>query len=183
LTRTDRSAKRLDDRERISAHELLVGALIFAIPTAVLVQEPQRRPQPGTTWTEEQLKKAVAPMRAGRKLTPNQWPNGARVAVCLSFDVDNETFELAVVPCAPTAAFPRVRRNNFNLRIGRWVTTSAAAQWVSRDFSDLPDLWGIRSLLPLDFRHDGIKRRLQWTPGERHGRSSTAHSLRSRSSP
>jgi hypothetical protein len=88
----------------------------------------------------------------------------------------------AVVPCAPAAAFPRVRRNNFNLRIGRWVTTSAAAQWVSRDFSDLPDLWGIRSLLPLDFRHDGIKRRLQWTRGERHGRSSTALLLRSRSS-
>ena len=28
--------------------------------------------------------------RVGRKLTPKQWPNGARVAVCLSFDDDTE---------------------------------------------------------------------------------------------
>jgi peptidoglycan/xylan/chitin deacetylase (PgdA/CDA1 family) len=50
--------------------------------------------QPGITWTEERLKTAVAPVRAGRVLTPRQWPNGARVAVCLSFDVDNESFTL-----------------------------------------------------------------------------------------
>jgi len=44
----------------------------------------------GVDATEEQIKEAVANVRAGRKLTPKQWPNGARVAVCLSFDVDNE---------------------------------------------------------------------------------------------
>ena len=44
----------------------------------------------GFDATEEQIKEAVAKVRAGRKLTPKQWPNGARVAVCLSFDVDNE---------------------------------------------------------------------------------------------
>jgi peptidoglycan/xylan/chitin deacetylase (PgdA/CDA1 family) len=44
----------------------------------------------GIDATEEQIKKAIANVRTGRKLTPNQWPNGARVAVCLSFDVDNE---------------------------------------------------------------------------------------------
>jgi peptidoglycan/xylan/chitin deacetylase (PgdA/CDA1 family) len=40
--------------------------------------------------TIEQAKQAVAVARAGRKLTPKSWPNGARVAVCISFDVDNE---------------------------------------------------------------------------------------------
>ena len=30
-------------------------------------------------------------MRAGKDLTPTSWPNGAKVAVLLSFDVDNET--------------------------------------------------------------------------------------------
>jgi len=50
--------------------------------------------QPGTTWSIDQLKQAVAPVRAGRKLTP-KWPNGARVAVCLSFDIDNESPTLA----------------------------------------------------------------------------------------
>src|SRR5690349_15688971 len=51
--------------------------------------------QPGTQWSEEQLRKAVAPARVGRKLTPRTWPDGARVAVCLSFDVDNESYLLA----------------------------------------------------------------------------------------
>ena len=40
--------------------------------------------------TIDQAKQAVAVARAGRKLTPKSWPNGARVAVCISFDVDNE---------------------------------------------------------------------------------------------
>ena len=47
-------------------------------------------PSIGIDDSEEQIKKAVANVRAGRKLTPKVWPNGARVAVCLSFDVDNE---------------------------------------------------------------------------------------------
>ncbi len=47
--------------------------------------------QPGTHWTEAQIKKAVAPARAGRKLVPKSWPNGARVAVSIGFDVDNES--------------------------------------------------------------------------------------------
>ena len=51
--------------------------------------------QPGTKWTVDQLKQAVAPVRAGRKLTPQKWPNKARVAVCLSFDIDNESPTLA----------------------------------------------------------------------------------------
>ena len=40
--------------------------------------------------TEEQVRQGVALVRAGQKLTPKAWPNGARLAVCLSFDVDNE---------------------------------------------------------------------------------------------
>jgi len=51
--------------------------------------------QPGTKWSIEQLKKAVAPVRAGAALTPKAWPNGAKVAVCLSFDIDNESPTLA----------------------------------------------------------------------------------------
>ena len=44
-------------------------------------------------WTEAQVRSAVEQVRAGRDLTPDTWPNGARVAVLLSFDVDNETIE------------------------------------------------------------------------------------------
>ncbi len=42
-------------------------------------------------WSEDFVREAVNRVRAGRDLTPESWPGGARVAVLLSFDVDNET--------------------------------------------------------------------------------------------
>ena len=39
--------------------------------------------------TEAQIKQTVGVVRAGRKSTPKVWKGGARVAVCLSFDVDS----------------------------------------------------------------------------------------------
>jgi peptidoglycan/xylan/chitin deacetylase (PgdA/CDA1 family) len=54
-------------------------------------EQVQRAVSPiGIDATEDQIQQAVASVRAGRRLTPKVWPNGARVAVCLSFDVDNE---------------------------------------------------------------------------------------------
>ncbi len=61
-----------------------------------------QQPQPGTKWSEDQLRQAVAPARVGRKLTPKSWPGNARVAVCLSFDVDNESYLLARGETSPT---------------------------------------------------------------------------------
>ncbi len=43
------------------------------------------------TWKTERLEKAVNQVRAGKDLTPKVWPNGGKVAVLFSFDVDNET--------------------------------------------------------------------------------------------
>ncbi|MFQ5538498.1 MAG: polysaccharide deacetylase [Gemmatimonadota bacterium] len=48
-------------------------------------------PGPPWTWSEEEVLTAVNRVRAGRDLTPDTWPGGARVAVLFSFDVDNET--------------------------------------------------------------------------------------------
>src|ERR1700751_2612592 len=66
--------------------------------------------------TEEQVKQAVSLVRAGEKLTPKAWPNGARVAVCLSFDVDNELLQranplpvpLSVGEYGATTSVPRI---------------------------------------------------------------------------
>src|ERR1051325_11315566 len=58
--------------------------------------------QPGTNWTDEQLRQAVALARVGRKLTPKSWPNRARVAVCLSFDDDTEAPLLRDGTTSPT---------------------------------------------------------------------------------
>ncbi len=58
--------------------------------------------QPGTKWSDEQLRQTVDLARVGRKLTPKSWPNGARVAVCLSFDDDTEAPLLRDGTTSPT---------------------------------------------------------------------------------
>ena len=66
--------------------------------------------------TEEQIKQAVGIARMGKKLTPKAWPNGARVAVCLTFDVDNELLQranplpvpLSVGEYGATTSIPRI---------------------------------------------------------------------------
>lgn len=45
-------------------------------------------------WPDEEWRRRVAQVRAGRSLKPKRWPNGARCAVALSFDSDHETNEL-----------------------------------------------------------------------------------------
>lgn len=52
-------------------------------------QEPEQ--QPGWEWTDERVSETVNAVRAGRSLQPETWPEGGRIAVLLSFDVDNET--------------------------------------------------------------------------------------------
>src|SRR4029079_13912996 len=45
---------------------------------------------------------AIEIARVGRKLTPKSWPNGTRVAVCLSFDTDSEAPLLRDGTTSPT---------------------------------------------------------------------------------
>jgi peptidoglycan/xylan/chitin deacetylase (PgdA/CDA1 family) len=61
---------------------------LFVLPAAA--QEQPGYPPIPIDATEEQVRQAVNLVRAGQPLMPKAWPNGARVAVCLSFDVDNE---------------------------------------------------------------------------------------------
>ena len=50
--------------------------------------------KPGWQWSMDSVRQVVNSVRAGRSLKPAAWPGGARVAVLLSFDVDNETIQL-----------------------------------------------------------------------------------------
>jgi len=50
--------------------------------------------EPPWEWSEERITSEVNRVRAGRDLNPAAWPDGGRVAVLLSFDVDNETIWL-----------------------------------------------------------------------------------------
>jgi peptidoglycan/xylan/chitin deacetylase (PgdA/CDA1 family) len=56
---------------------------------------PARDPLPGTKLSIDDLRQQMFHVSAGRRLKPTGWPNGARVAVGLSFDVDNATATLS----------------------------------------------------------------------------------------
>lgn len=46
-------------------------------------------------WTPEQSQQYVNTVHSGQDLTPKHWPEGAKVAVSLSFDLDTEPVPLA----------------------------------------------------------------------------------------
>ena len=75
--------------KRILWAAFLLGATLWAGPPAQAAQT-----EPPWAWSEAQVSQAVNRVRAGRDLNPGSWPGGARVAVLLSFDVDNETLWL-----------------------------------------------------------------------------------------
>jgi peptidoglycan/xylan/chitin deacetylase (PgdA/CDA1 family) len=69
---------------------LVLAMIGGAVAARQQPQQPSSIPPLGIDWTPDQIQKAVGAVRAGRKLTPKSWPNGARVAVNIGFDVDNE---------------------------------------------------------------------------------------------
>ena len=54
-----------------------------------------QRDQPGIYLDLDEIRAIANRVRGGRSLQPESWPNGARVAVAISFDVDNDTLSLA----------------------------------------------------------------------------------------
>ena len=80
--------------------------------------QPAQNEEPSWTWPESRWRDAVNKVRSGRRLLPESWPGGAKVAVTLSFDFDNETLSLRNGDTSPTrlstgeygsrAALPRV---------------------------------------------------------------------------
>jgi peptidoglycan/xylan/chitin deacetylase (PgdA/CDA1 family) len=114
------------DASRTRQSWVLLLALIAWLP-GCSAPSAQRAPSSGTQSaaavnpitvdsTEDQIRQAVATARVGRTLTPKSWPHGARVAVCLSFDVDNELLQrtnplpvpLSVGEYGATTSVPRI---------------------------------------------------------------------------
>ncbi|GFE82638.1 polysaccharide deacetylase [Steroidobacter agaridevorans] len=71
----------------------IVGAI--ALSTIATAHDQHPPVQPGVGWTNEEIRDAVSSMRAGRSLLPEAWPAGTKVAVCLTWDMDNESPSLA----------------------------------------------------------------------------------------
>ncbi len=91
-------------RKTLSVRSLiLVSAAIGVVGLSLARAQQPGASQPGTQWSDAQLREAVDLARVGRKLTPKSWPNGSRVAVCLSFDADSEAPLLRDGTTSPTA--------------------------------------------------------------------------------
>jgi peptidoglycan/xylan/chitin deacetylase (PgdA/CDA1 family) len=73
---------------------VLLAACAPAPSTPAAAQESRPDPLPGTKLSIEQLKALMFHVSAGKRLKAT-WPNGAKVAVGLSFDVDNATATLS----------------------------------------------------------------------------------------
>ena len=69
----------------------LVGTITAVLTGAVFAQTTQ----PGIYLDLDEIRTIANRVRGGRSLQPETWPNGARVAVLLSFDVDNDTITIA----------------------------------------------------------------------------------------
>jgi len=71
---------------------LLASLLIGCAPTTTTAQtRPAANAWPGINLSLDELKAQYQHYYAGKRLKPKKWPNGARVAVALSFDIDNST--------------------------------------------------------------------------------------------
>ena len=74
------------------AVSILIAAAACAQPAPTA--GPRLEPLPGTKLSVDELKAQMFHVSAGKRLK-GAWPNGARVAVGLSFDVDNATATLS----------------------------------------------------------------------------------------
>jgi peptidoglycan/xylan/chitin deacetylase (PgdA/CDA1 family) len=75
---------------------LALGACTQVPPQPPAPTEAARPdPLPGVTLSLDALRQQMFHVGAGRRLKPTSWPGGARVAVGLSFDVDNATATLS----------------------------------------------------------------------------------------
>src|SRR5689334_19824762 len=70
------------------------SSLALALSSGAAAQSPPS-PMPGLKLGIEALKAQYTHVGVGRRLKPKRWPNGARVAVALSFDIDNATVPLS----------------------------------------------------------------------------------------
>jgi hypothetical protein len=119
-----------------------VASLLLAFTLRPAAQTPQPNPLPGTKLSLEELHKQMFHVSAGRRLKPASWPGGARVAVSLSFDVDNATATLSqgvldyeVISRGEYGAvdgLPRILRLLDATRVGKAARSSAQQVLVCR---------------------------------------------------
>ncbi len=73
---------------------LLLAAVFALTPAWPAFAQDAAADEPSWQWPESRWREAVGRVRAGRSLLPESWPDGGKVAVTLSFDLDTETLSL-----------------------------------------------------------------------------------------
>lgn len=69
---------------------LAIAGVTFAGHSMAYDDAKEAAERPLWQWTPQEIVDKVNVVRAGDDLTPKSWPNGAKVAVSFSFDVDTE---------------------------------------------------------------------------------------------
>lgn len=72
---------------------LVIGVMFILVFCFILLVfgDSEKQEENPWEWSLEKVKSMVSKVRAGKDLTPSSWPEGAKVAVGLSFDFDAET--------------------------------------------------------------------------------------------
>ena len=91
-----------------------LGLVAVAVSSAVAGLGAQQQPPPIWRTPFPEIAAVVNKVRAGRDLTPKRWPNGGRVAVALSFDLDAETLFLRANQLSPQP----LSRGEYGARVG-----------------------------------------------------------------
>jgi peptidoglycan/xylan/chitin deacetylase (PgdA/CDA1 family) len=90
----------LEEHRVMTRRVRLMPTLVFAACLAMFLAAGTQRarsqqrgrggqPPPRPAWSEDQIREAMTVARVGRRLTPKRWPNGAKVAVSIGYDLDN----------------------------------------------------------------------------------------------
>ena len=95
--------QRLISSVRTAAALLLATSIALPAQQGSGAKRSQAERQPGTLWSDEKLLGTVNEVAPGPSLLPKSWPNGARVAVVISFDDDTQSFLLRDGTTEPTA--------------------------------------------------------------------------------
>lgn len=80
---------------------MICGLILLICSTfSITLMAQQREPW---QWSWETIESVTSLVRAGKDLTPQSWPGGNRVAVALSFDLDNESPSLRDGESSPSS--------------------------------------------------------------------------------
>jgi peptidoglycan/xylan/chitin deacetylase (PgdA/CDA1 family) len=78
-------------RDIMKKKYFIIAFLVFILTSFLVFPSNEIQEEKPWEWSLDKIKSKVAKVRAGKELTPVSWPDGAKVAVALSFDFDAET--------------------------------------------------------------------------------------------